>query len=69
MNLDYYKPTRNAWKAVSIACICAVAIVFFVCESDMSVNVKGAYDVEVKTGAGSQTIQVINVVEAKGPRA
>lgn len=61
MNLDYYKPSKKAWIAVSVLGLCIVAIVYAVMASDFSVKLNSALQLEIKNGEGSTQINVIQV--------
>ena len=63
--IEHYRPTRNAWKAVCIAFICVTAMVWWVCESNIRVKVKGAYDVNVSVGEATQDITVHQHIKQK----
>ena len=63
--LSYYKPSNKAWIAACILFLSIVAIVYAVASSDISVSVKGAYDIQVNTGHGSQPIIIHQHIRSK----
>lgn len=55
-SLEYYKPTKRAWIAVSILGLCIVAIVYAVCSSNVRVKVGTSFGLEAETGNASQDV-------------
>jgi hypothetical protein len=55
--IDYYKPKgKGLTIALCVLFLSVVAIVYAVCASDIAVHVQGAYDIDIKTGNGSQPV-------------
>lgn len=64
--IDYYKPSKRAWVAVSVGFLALAAIVYVICASDISLKVQNNLGVELKIGEGSTEINVQNFIE-RGP--
>lgn len=63
--LSHYKPSGNAWKAVCVGFLCVAIVLTYALTSNIRVKVKGAYDIDVQTGEGTQTITVNQYITQK----